>query len=332
MPEVNVLFTSAGRRVELLRAFQAAYVTLGLRGSVLAADVDPLAPCLQVADKAYIVPRLDSSAYIPALAAICRREQVHLVFPLIDPDIPVLAANRQALEETGAKLGVVPFDAAQIAADKWLTRQFFASLDLKTPRSWLPTDVQPDLLEYPVFVKPRNGSAGKSAFRVNTPAELAFFLQYVPQAIVQELLPGPEITCDVIGDTTGELLGIACRQRIEVRSGEVAKGVTVYDPTIVAACVKIAQALPATGPITVQCMLRDGEAYFTEINARLGGGAPLAVAAGANFPAWLLARTAGLPLELPPLGSCQTGVYMTRHDESHFLCQHELEQVASRRL
>lgn len=38
---VNVLFTSVGRRVELLGAFKWAYADLRLAGSIVAVDVDP---------------------------------------------------------------------------------------------------------------------------------------------------------------------------------------------------------------------------------------------------------------------------------------------------
>lgn len=86
---VNVLFTSVGRRVELLRAFRRAYDSLRLAGRIIAVDIDPLAPGLQVADRCYIVPRLSMPDYIPTLVEICERERVNLVFPLIDPDIPI---------------------------------------------------------------------------------------------------------------------------------------------------------------------------------------------------------------------------------------------------
>ena len=117
-----------------------------------------------------------------------------------------------------------------------------------------------------------------------------------------------------------------------MRSGEVAKGVTVYDPAIADACVRIAHALPALGPITVQCMFKDGVPHFTEINARFGGGVPLGVAAGVDAPRWLLARAAGLPIDIPALGSYQAGLYMTRFDDSFFLSEADREQLASRRL
>jgi carbamoyl-phosphate synthase large subunit len=329
---VNVLFTSVGRRVELLRAFRRAYRSLELDGRIVAVDIDPLAPALQVTDRPYIVPRLTSPDYVPALVEICQRERVDLVFPLIDPDIPVLADHRQELEATGARVAVVSPDAAATTADKWLTVQLFDRLGLPTPHSWLPSQLNPARAGYPLFIKPRFGSAAKGTFKVSDARELAFFLDYVPDPIVQEFLPGPEITNDVICDLEGETLAVVSRRRIEVRWGEVAKGVTVCDPSITEGCVEIARALPAAGPITVQCMMKNGVPYFTEINARFGGGAPLGIAAGADSPRWLLARAAGIPVDIPPLGSYQTGLYLTRCDDSFFLTEVEREQMAGRRL
>jgi carbamoyl-phosphate synthase large subunit len=329
---VNLLFTSVGRRVELLRAFRRAYQALELEGRIVAADVDPLAPALQLADRPYLVPRLTESGYIPTLVEICRREQISLILPLIDPDIPVLAKNRAAIEATGARPAVVSPEAAATTADKYLTTQFFRELGLSTPRSWLPGQLNPAQAEYPLFIKPRRGSAARHTFKVRDERELVFFLEYVPDPIIQEYLPGPEITNDVVCGLDGEILAVVSRQRIEVRWGEVAKGMTIYHPTITDGCAKIARALPAPGPITVQCMLKNDVPHFTEINARLGGGAPLGIAAGVDYPDWLLARVAGLPVEIPPLGHYQTGLYMTRADDSFFLTEADYEQVASHRL
>lgn len=327
---ISILFTSAGRRVELLRAFRRAYQALGLEGTIVASDINPLAPALQLADRVYMVPRYSSPDYVPALVEICAREQIGLVFPLIDPDIPVLARARHAIEATGARLMVAGADAVAIAADKWRTGEFFRSLGLPTARAWLPGQFDPARAEYPLFIKPRNGSAAEHTFKVRNPRELAFFTEYVPDPIIEELLPGPEITSDIVCDLEGEVLSVVSRQRIEVRSGEVAKGVTVFDPSLAAACIKIARALPAIGPITVQCMLKGGVPHFTEINARLGGGVPLGIAAGVDSPRWLLARAAGLDVAIPPIGSYQAGLYMTRFDDSFFLSEAEREQVAGR--
>lgn len=329
---LNVLFTSVGRRVELLRAFKRAYTDLGISGNIVAVDIDPLAPALQEADRTYIVPRLTEPAYIPTLSQICRQEQVHLIFPLIDPDIFVLARHRQQLEATGARVVVVSEEAAAITADKWMTYDFFRRINVPTPRSWLPDEVRDADLEYPVFIKPRFGSAGKQTFKVHNERELTFFLDYVSDPLVQEYLPGPEITTDVICDFEGKILAVVSRQRIEARWGEVAKGKTIFDPEIIQYSVIIASELNAIGPITVQCIMRDGKPYFTEINPRFGGGAPLGIAAGVHSPHWLLALAADMPVEIPPLGTYKVGLYLTRFDDSFFLTEEDYARIASHHL
>jgi carbamoyl-phosphate synthase large subunit len=318
---MNVLFTSVGRRVELLRSFRNAYESLNLDGNIIAVDIDPLAPALQIADRHYIVPWLGSEDYIPTLIEICKQEHVNLVFPLIDPDIPILAHHKHEIETTGARLAVVS-----------LSFQFFQRLGLPTPHSWLPGEFDSGQVEYPLFVKPRGGSAAKNTFQARNIKELKFFSEYVPDPIIQEYLPGPEITNDIICDLDSVILAVVSRQRIEVRWGEVAKGVTIYDPAIAEVCMKIALALPAVGPITVQCMMKGGVPHFTEINARMGGGIPLSIAAGVESPRWLLARAAGVPIDIPPLGSYQTGLYITRFDESFFLPEADREKMASNRI
>jgi carbamoyl-phosphate synthase large subunit len=123
---------------------------------------------------------------------------------------------------------------------------------------------------------------------------------------------------------------VISRQRIRVRSGEVIVGRTVFDRAIAETCVRIAQSLPAIGPITVQCMMSDSGPLFTEINARLGGGLPLGIAAGADSPRWLLARIAGVPIEIPPLGSYAQNLFVSRFDDALFITEAEREAMAGR--
>jgi len=330
LDSVNVLFTSVGRRVELMRAFRQAYSELGLKGSILATDIDPLAPALSEVDRYFLVPRVDDPEYIPTLAEICRAEGVKLIFPLIDPDIPVLAEGREFLEENGATLAAVPAAAARTVHDKWKTYRFLRSAGLAVPKSWksLPS-AKPG---FPLFVKPRIGSAGRGGQKVDTQAELKQALRRTPGPLLQQYLTGPEVTSDVSCGLDGRVWAVVSRQRIEVRWGEVAKGVTVRNEEILAGCVTIARELPARGPITVQCIVQDGRPYFTEINARFGGGLPLAIAAGAPSPRWYLAQAAGIPFEPPTLGSYQTGLYLTRHDVSRFLSEAQYAEIARHRI
>jgi carbamoyl-phosphate synthase large subunit len=329
---VNILFTSAGRRVELLREFRRALTDLSIDGSVIAIDIDPLAPALSQADRYYMVPRITEPGFVPTVLDICERDNIDLLIPLVDRDIPVLVPHRDDIESRGTRALLPTAEAADIVSDKWLTYEFFSGLGVDTPRSWLPEQARAEELDYPVFIKPRFGSAGEGTFRVNNRRELDFFLTYVDRPIVQEYLPGPEITSDVLCDLAGNVAAVVSRRRIEVRTGEVSKGVTVLDPEIIERCVAVAKGLESIGPITVQCLMRaDGSPCFTEVNHRFGGGIPLAVAAGAPYPHWLLALAADRNVGIPPLGSYREGVYLTRFDESLIMTKQERHDIQSHR-
>jgi len=328
---LNILFTSVGRRVELIQAFHRAIKNLQANVRIIGTDIDPLAPALPYLDDHYIVPPYDDEQFIQTLIEICERYDGLYVFPLIDPDILILAQNRDLLEKTDAKVVVIDENKAQTTTDKLKTYQFLQSNGIPVPKTYKSFN-EISKNEYPVFIKPRTGSAAKSTFKVKNREELEFYLQKIPKPIIQEFLPGPEITNDVICDFDRNILGVVSRQRIEVRWGEVAKGKTIYNKEITKYCVKIANALNAIGPITVQCILKGGKPHFTEINARYGGGAPLGIAAGVDSPKWLLSKLLDIVVEIPPIGHYLADLYLTRYDTSSFLTQSEYDKIASHHL
>ena len=332
MTVANLLFPSVGRRVELMRAFRHAYDELGISGSIIGLDIDPLAPAMQEVDHAYLVPPTVDGAWISAVRELCGRHHVTLIIPLVDRDIPVLAEHRRDLESTGARVILVPDEAVAVTADKLLTHRFFKDRGIPTARSWTPEEAENEVSEFPVVVKPRFGSAGENVVTVRSRRELAFFVRYVQDAFVEEYLPGPEITNDVFCALDGRVLSVVSRQRIEVRWGEVAKGKTIFDAEIGSHCLRIAEALRAVGPITVQCMLKDDRPHFTEVNPRFGGGVLLGIAAGVPSPRWLLELAAGREVAAPPLGSYRTDLYLSRFDQSLMMTGEERSRIASHHL
>jgi carbamoyl-phosphate synthase large subunit len=90
-------------------------------------------------------------------------------------------------------------------------------------------------------------------------------------------------------------------------------------PALQAAAKKLAQVLPgATGPLCFQAVIMgSGEMAVFEINARFGGGYPLAHRAGARFSQWLLEEACGLPCTAND--DWKEGVVMLRYDAAVFL-------------
>jgi len=327
---INILFTSVGRRVELLQHWKEAINKLELKGKIYGTDIDQLAPAMQVVDEGFIVARTNMPDFISNIIDICKSQKIDLIFPLIDPDIPVLAKNKIEIEACGSKVILIDQEFVKSTQDKWHTFEFFRSLDLQTPLSWLPNDkIDLDSLNYPVFIKPRSGSASIGAQKAKSKQHLDSLIKNTENPVIQEYITGDEITCDVICDLKGEVLSVVQRQRIEVRSGEVSKGKTVFHQEVMASCIKIATSMKAIGPITVQCIMKEKTPYFIEINPRYGGGAPLGIAAGVNSPEWYIKEFLGIPFDASKPDEYKKNLYMTRADQTLYIEENDLRKFKS---
>jgi len=299
---LNVLLTSAGRRVALLRAFRDAQRALGLTGSkVVATDLTRLSSAFQDADAAELVPRVTAVDYVDRLVEVCERHQIGLIVPLIDPELPVLAAARARLEAVGAIPVASGPETAAVSDSKRVAATFFDRIGLRTPRVIDHGSALAGHEPFPLFLKPENGSSSIGTRPIHSVEELAHWWPRTQKPLLLELVTGVEYTVDVYVGLDGTPRCAVPRRRLETRAGEVSKGITVADERVMSAAITAAAALPdARGVLTFQCMVGpDGEPSFFELNARFGGGAPLSIAAGADFPRWLLEERLGRVPAIP---------------------------------
>lgn len=311
---MNILLTSVGRRVGLVQAFRSA---LGGKGCVIAADVDPTAPGLYVADRGVVCPPVSDPAYVPFLVNLAKQYRIAALVPLIDPELPILADAAQTLRDAGCEVLVPDAGSVRICSDKYLTARFLGELGVATPKTVLPQDYSRELMPPPVVVKPRFGSAGRSVMVCQSPEEVRAACSRVTDPIVQERLSGTEVTVDVLGDLTAQIIHVVQRKRLKVRAGEVERGVTIRNLQVEALALQVAQALKPRGCINLQCFLTEKGPVFTEVNARFGGGYPLAHAAGADFPALIVDMLGGRPVK-PMIGQYEVGLVMMRYDSAVF--------------
>jgi carbamoyl-phosphate synthase large subunit len=313
----NVLVTAGSRRVPLVQSFRTALRSLGLPGAVIVTDVNPLSPAVHVADRAYRVPMSSDGTYIEEILAICESERVRLVVPTIDDELPIFAASREAFAAQDVMLACSSEPANTLCNDKLATCRHLRAAGVSAAVSWSGREVPADA-PLPLFIKPRAGRGAVGAFAVRTKRELEFFLEYVPDPIVQEYLDGPEFTLDVLCDRDGRPLSIVPRERVVIRSGVIDRGRTVNDPSLIALAEEACRAIGFFGPINIQCRMRGGQPVIFEINPRFSGGIPLTIQAGADFPQLLVRMALGRHVP-PQIGAFRDQLWMTSFESSFFL-------------
>lgn len=284
----NVLLLSAGRRVELAQAFATEIKARGLHSKLIATDLKPeLSSACQVVDIAVKSPSVSDPGYIDFLLSISKLNRIGLIIPTIDTELLLLSQNRDAFAAEGIQLIVSDEALVRVCRDKRLTSNLFANLGIDTPRIF-----QRAAIQYPCFSKPYDGSCSVGASVVKDASMLTEAMLADEKMMFMELIDGShsEFTVDTYYDQMGKLICFVPRKRIEVRGGEVSKGITCRNDIYDYLLPKLTRLEGAKGCITLQLFanFQTGRFAALEINPRFGGGYPLSYCAGANYPGWLI--------------------------------------------
>jgi len=288
---LSVLFTCIGRRVSLLNSFRRAARQLKTGFSFLGTDTTSLSSALQLCDKSFLVKPVTDANYIKQLLTIVKTNKVKLLVPTVDLDLKLLAQNKPKFAAMDCCVLVSTPEVVDICQDKRKTHRFLLKNGFDTPLTMsVRSALSKKRLNWPCFLKPWDGYASRGNAVVKNRKELLLFAKRIPNAICQEFINGTEHTCDVYVDFSMKVRCVVPRKRIEIRAGEVSKSQIVKHPRIMSEAARLVETLGAgPGVITLQLFLTDDDMVkFIEINPRFGGGVPLSIKAGANFPKWIL--------------------------------------------
>lgn len=312
---MKILFTSVGRRVELIQAFKKAAEELNVELTIVGADITASAPALFFCDETKIVCRIKDVNYIPQLLEICENEKIDCLIPTIDTDLLLLAENKNKFEAIGTKVLISAVDKVALCRDKRYTADYFISLGLKSPQP--VDDVECYHMGYPAFIKPKDGSSSVDAYKVNNEEDLHTYAKKIQDYIIQPFISGREFTIDIFCDYEGNPVYITPRERLAVRAGEVLKTQIYQDDKMIQEMQTLVKDYKPCGQITVQLIQDEntGDNYYIEINPRFGGGAPLSIKAGADSAKAVIKILLGEKLGYEEKAARDRAVY-SRFDQS----------------
>jgi carbamoyl-phosphate synthase large subunit len=318
---ITVLFSSAGRRTELLNCFREDAVSLGESLRVLAVDVQPeFSSACHRADASFKAPHCLDAGFVPRLLEICRAEHVQLLVPTIDTELEVLAAAQEEFAAIGTRVHISSSEVVRMARDKAATAEFLAGAGIPTPQTGTVPAVlrAPEAWHWPLILKPIGGSSSIGVCVVRDLTEFEAAARLRDDFLVQEYWIGREFTINIFFDQSEMLRCAVAHWRKETRAGEVSKGVTWRHPLLTVLSDRLGSVLKgARGALCFQAIVKEcGEAAIFEINARFGGGYPLAHRAGGTFSRWLLEEALGR--ECTATNEWQDGLMMLRYDAAVF--------------
>jgi carbamoyl-phosphate synthase large subunit len=295
----RVLVTGVGgpSGISILRAMDGTSMTM------LAGDIDPFAAGLYLvpAERRSILPRGDDPRFAADLLARCRREAVDVVVPTVDSELLPLARRRAEFAAAGVALVLAAEDTLVTCLDKWTLAERCRD-HVRVPATVVADAAfDPAAVALPAIVKPRSGSGSRGIRLVERRAELEA-LERDGTLLVQEHLPGPEYSLDVLARADGHVAAVVPRARLKVDSGIAVTGRTLHDAALERFAREVAVVIGLTTVANVQVKVdAAGEPSLLEVNARFPGTMPLTIAAGVDMPRLAIGEALATPIPDGPL-------------------------------
>ena len=314
---MNILVLSAGTRNKVVQYFKKE---IGESGRVIATDCSNLAPAVYDADKFYLVPRITAPDYLDRILDICKKEQIDGVFSLIDPELSMLAKERERFLEIGTTPVISPYELVETCFDKYRMYQMLLKMQIPTGKCYVDKKTFYEAkakgeISYPVFVKPVKGSASININQVNSDEETELLFRLYDDLMIQEYMNGQEYGADVYVDMkSGKCTSIFVKKKIKMRAGETDKSVSVKDSRLFSMLQNFVEECGFLGMIDIDIFLVDGVYYISEVNPRFGGGYPHAYACGVNMPRQVLVNLTGEE-NMPQIGAYQENICMMKYNE-----------------
>lgn len=314
---MNILILSCGTRNKVVQYFKDA---VGPSGKVFATDCSPYAPALYDADSFYIVPRMTAPGYIDEILTICKSEHIDGVLSLIDPELSLLAQHKEAFEAVGATVVGSSYELCEMALDKWAMYNWLTVHGYRCAKTYVQFVAFEKALangevNFPVFVKPRFGSASLHISKADDLETAEFLFKHQPDMIIQEFLDGQEIGADVYTDIrSGQVAAIFTKEKLVMRAGETDKAISFKDEKLFALISCFVEESGYRAQIDMDIFKIGDEYYISEVNPRFGGGYPHAYECGVRTPQMIMNNLNG-QTNMPTIGEYQSDVVMMKYNE-----------------
>ncbi len=314
---MNILILSSGTRNKIVQYFKK---TVGNQGRIIATDMSELAPSVYDADAFYKVPRMSDPSYLDVIFDICKKEKIDGVLTLIDPELSLLAENKDKFSQLGVTVIGSSYELCERALDKmqmyyWLKNHGYLCAKSYDSKEDFYADLDAEKIAFPVFVKPIRGSASVAISKVNDRETIDLLFSKTEGLMIQEFLRGQEIGADCYIDMiSGEVVSIFTKKKLLMRAGETDKAVSFKDPALFELIERFVQESGWNGQIDIDIFEIDGKYYISEVNPRFGGGYPHAYESGCDHMSLIINNLHGRANKRM-IGSYDEGIYMMKYNE-----------------
>ena len=254
----------------------------------------------------YPVPTDNAQAFVESVLTFVRQNAVELVIPVTDWTLQPTSELRDMFKGV-CRVALPPREAVDAASDKYRTVVLAQRLGIRVPPTWLvrhAADLETlPTLEFPVVVKDRFsvrrtgdqtifGSVSYAFGKDELKSKTSERLQAAGDVLIQKFVSGVGIGFSCFVSRAGVALPFAWRRVREVDprgSASSCREAIELDAELATASARLVQSIGFEGIAMVEYKRsKNDELVLMEINGRPWGSMALPIAAGIDYPRYLI--------------------------------------------
>lgn len=291
MSEINLLISSVGRKVALVKSFVLAAKDYPIK--ILVTDISEQSPALYFADDYFLSLERSSSHFVDDFLRKLQKYKVKFLLSTSDQEMLFFAGLRKQLLVAGVMLIASSENTLQTCISKTKFAKFCSAKNFLQPNIYKNLDEA----EFPLVVKKEFSTAGSGVLVIQGMPEAKRFLTDCSEPfLLQEFIETQEFSVDAFFDRNGNLVAALPRSRDKVALGESVVTTSKDIPELVEVVKNLGKQLNFWGHITVQAFFDGQNCKLVEINPRFGGASSLSFSCGVNSPLWIVQEMVGIKL------------------------------------
>lgn len=301
---MNILFTNAGRRTYLIEyALELIEADFALNIFVSDTSLDAAAMHVDARITKVITPRVSGNEerYYETLLAVCIENKIEVIIPLMDFELPILAAKKKEFEKRGIKVWVSSEETISNCLNKKENYKFCVDQGIAIPKSFFTLDEAKT-----PYIKKHILGSGSIGLEIVKSGNAKTFEAGID--MIQEFVEGKEYGMDILNDYQGNYIHSCFREKLEMRAGETDKARSFESLELEKLAKKISATFKHVGNMDIDFIeTANGDIYFIDFNPRFGGGYPFTHISGANYLKFMIEASSGKPESNPVFSKSITG-------------------------
>lgn len=254
-------------------------------------------------DKVYALPypSCDTADYLNRILYIHNKENIDIIIPALDVELPMYMRVTQEIENAGLKI-MIPSRKSFIDRGKDRLQELSGKIGLKIPKTRIITDHFeatkackeigfPCMVKGPFYEAEKVESADEVYRVIND-----FAVRWGFPIIIQEVIVGDEYNCAGLGDGKSVLGAVAVKKVSRTKLGKAWSLVSVKNAQIIDYAEMFVQYCAWNGAFELELILEknSNEFYCIEINPRFPAWIYMSCACGINLPGRMVAYLTGM--------------------------------------